>query len=306
MRKVVVMILMAAFVCNTQTACSSSADEEIPIGNVPTENPNGNTDNSNNPDEHATYEVRTLKLLSNNNGKRIYGIVYLPEGKNGKMPTAIYSHGFGGTNSTGSAYARSLAEHGYACYCFDFCGGSSSSRSDGKTTDMSIFTERSDLEAVIVTIKQQEFTDTDNLFLIGASQGGMVSAMTAAAHPEEIKGLMLLYPAFCIADDAHHRFLSLEDVPATVNLMGMTIGRVYYERLFDFDTYATVTTYPKDVLIVHGDKDGTVPISYSQNAISRYPSAILETLSGAGHGFYGDNQTKATNYILDYISNHIK
>lgn len=252
-----------------------------------------------------TYEVRTVELPSERDGMHIYGILYLPEGKTGKQPTVIYSHGFGGTNATGTSYARALAERGYVCYCFDFCGGSSASRSDGRTTEMSIFTEQSDLEAVITAIRQLDYVDTNNLFLLGASQGGMVSAMTAAAHADDIKGLMLLYPAFCIADDARRRFDSLDDVPETVNLMGMTIGRAYYERLFDFDTYPVITPYTKDVLIIHGDRDGIVPISYSERAVQAYPSATLETMPGSGHGFSGNNRQRATDYILNYLSLHV-
>ena len=47
--------------------------------------------------------------------------------------------------------------------------------------DMSIFTERADLEAVIHMMQEQPFVDEENIFLMGTSQGGAVSAITAAA-----------------------------------------------------------------------------------------------------------------------------
>lgn len=291
MRIHLIFMLISVAILNSQTACSSNT-EEIQ-DQVETEG----TD--------IRYNIRTQELSCNNDGKSIYGVVYLPEGKTGKQPTVIYSHGFGGTNATGTSYARALAERGYVCYCFDFCGGSSASRSDGRTTEMSIFTEQSDLEVVIAAIRQLDYVDTSNLFLLGASQGGMVSAMTAAVHADDIKGLMLLYPGFCIADDARRRFDSLDEVPETVNLMGMTIGRAYYERLFDFDTYPVITPYAKDVLIIHGDRDDIVPISYSERAVQVYPSATLETMSGSGHGFSGNNRQRATEYILSYLSFHV-
>lgn len=287
------ILLISATVLNCQTACSSDTEE--------IQTPDGMETN----DTASHYTIRTQELFCDNDGKVIYGIVYLPEGKTGKMPTVIYSHGFGGTNGGGASYARALAEHGYVCYCFDFCGGSSASRSDGRTTEMSIFTEQGDLETVIAAISRQDYVDTGNLFLLGASQGGMVSAMTAAAHTDEIKGLMLLYPALCIADDARRRFNSLDDVPQAVNLMGMTIGRTYYEHLFDFDTYANITPYSKDVLIIHGDRDNIVPISYSERATQAYPSAVLETIHGAGHGFSGNNMQRAIDYIFGYLLQHV-
>lgn len=55
------------------------------------------------------------------------------------------SHSFGLTNKSMNAYCSMLAKNGYVAYCFDFCGGSKKSKSDGKTTDMTVFTEVKDL-----------------------------------------------------------------------------------------------------------------------------------------------------------------
>ena len=171
---------------------------------------------------------------------------------------------------------------------------------------MSIFTEKTDLEAVIKTIKEQPYVDSDNLFLLGASQGGMVSALTAADHINEIKGLMLCFPAFCIADNAREWFPNgIEDVPETYSLMGMNIGSVYYENLFDFDPYNVIGKYNKDVLILHGDADEIVPVSYSEKAVQTYPSAELNVFEGAGHGFRGDYAQQAVDDIIEYLENHI-
>ena len=51
---------------------------------------------------------------------------------------------------------------------------------------MSIFTEQADVEAVLAMIQEQPFVDSNNIFLMGTSMGGAVSAITAAAHEEEI------------------------------------------------------------------------------------------------------------------------
>lgn len=37
---------------------------------------------------------------------------------------------------------------------------------------------------------------------MGCSQGGFVSGMTAAQLKEQIRGLIMFYPALCIPDDA--------------------------------------------------------------------------------------------------------
>ena len=50
---------------------------------------------------------------------------------------------------------------------------------------MSLFTEQADLEAVISMMQRLDYVDNENLFLMGTSQGGAVSAVTGAAHPEK-------------------------------------------------------------------------------------------------------------------------
>ncbi len=129
----------------------------------------------------TTYTYEVQELHAQRDGLDIYGEIYIPQGAGEKMPAVIISHGFGGTHTVGQPYARALAEHGYVAYCFDFCGGSASNRSDGSPLEMSVFTEQADLEAVIAMIQELDYVDQDNLFLMGTSQGGAVSAITGAA-----------------------------------------------------------------------------------------------------------------------------
>jgi dienelactone hydrolase len=244
----------------------------------------------------------TREINCNNNGKNIFGIAYIPLNAGAKMPAVIYSHGYGGTNSGGRIYAEALARKGIAVYCFDFCGGGNASRSDGKPTDMSVFTEKSDLEAVISMMKSQDFVDSNNLFLMGISQGGMVSAMTAAEQPHAIRGLILLYPAFLIPENVRTRYKTFAEIPDTVNFFGwLQVGRRYCEDVWNYDVYAHIAGYNKDVLLIHGDRDNIVDITYSQRALNVYQSAELKIIPGAGHGFTGREAETAISYILEYI-----
>ncbi|MCM1228136.1 MAG: lysophospholipase [Clostridium sp.] len=92
-------------------------------------------------------------------------------------------------------YAEELAQHDIAAYCFDFRGGGGN-RSDGNTTEMSVMTEVSDLETIIIDAVEWDFVDDNRIILFGESQGGIVSAITAARHNDEVAGLILAYPAF--------------------------------------------------------------------------------------------------------------
>lgn len=254
--------------------------------------------------EPLNYEYKTQELYTRRDENQIYGVVYIPQDAGEKMPTVIFSHGFGGNYQVGTQYAEALAAKGYVVYCFDFCGGSPGSRSDGSTLDMSIFTEQADLESVIHMMQEQAFVDEENIFLMGTSQGGAVSAITAAANKEEIKGTILLYPAFVLVDRIKEQFENVEDIPDTYHLMWMTVGRSYAENLLDYDIYEAISAYDKDVLLIHGDADSIVPLSYSEKAVEVYNSAQLEVLQGAGHGFSGEDAGQAINWILEYLNTH--
>lgn len=253
-----------------------------------------------------SYSYTTEELPAQVDGHAIYGEIYIPEGAGEPMPAVIFSHGYGGTHSIGAPYAQALAQKGFVVYCYDFRGGSNSSRSDGSPLEMSVFTEKADLEAVLSMLQSLDYVDDQRIFLMGTSQGGMVSAMAGAAHPEEVRGMMLLYPAFCIPENARAQFTTLESVPDQVSFFSwLTVGRRYVEDVWDYDVYADVATYEKDVLILHGDRDGTVDLSYSQRAVEEYPAAELKVIEGAGHGFSGGNFDLAMGYILDYLGNQL-
>lgn len=75
---------------------------------------------------------------------------------------------------------------------------------------MSLFTEQEDLDVVIKMIQKLDYVDSSNLFLLGTSQGGAVSALAGAKHPDEIKGMVLLYSAFVMVDNANELFRSAD------------------------------------------------------------------------------------------------
>ena len=281
-----------------ENSITESVSQNIPSTSVPQENEIHVSD-------QPIYEYQTEELYASRDEKQIYGVVYIPQNAGERMPSIIYSHGFGGSHQYGTQYAEAMAARGYVVYCFDFCGGSPGSRSDGSTLEMSLFTEQADLEAVIKMMQGLDYVDSSNLFLLGTSQGGAVSALTGAKHPDEIKGMVLLYPAFVMVDNANELFRSAEEIPDTYYFMWMNVGRTYFEPLLDYDIYADITDYTKDILILHGDVDSIVPLSYSEKAVEVYSSAQLKVLPGAGHGFYGNDAEQAIGYITEYLNTHI-
>ncbi len=209
--------------------------------------------------------------------RTIFGISFYPEGKTGAVPAVILSHGYNSPHEDITDAAHALAEHGIFAYCYDFCGGSVRSRSSGSSLDMSVMSEISDLNAVISFVQSLDNIDPGNIFLYGESQGGFVSALAA---DERIKGLFLLYPAFCIPDNWKNRKIS-----DSIIFMGMHLSGKFCDGLPDYDVYEHIGNYGGRVRIFHGDADGIVDISYSEKAVKSFKNASLDIFPGEGHGF---------------------
>lgn len=60
-------------------------------------------------------------------------------------------------------------------------------------------------------------------------------------------------------------------------------------------------TFEKPVLILHGDGDGIVDMSYSERASETYPDAEFHILSDGGHAFHGESFQEAVHYITAYL-----
>lgn len=220
------------------------------------------------------------------NGKRqIFGVISKPRYTGEKQPVVIIAHGFNGTHAHGKNYFKALNELGYQCYAFDFPCGSVNSRSDNNTLNMSIPDEQSDLEAIVRHFKSQPDVDSGRIVLIGESQGGLVSALTAAAIRKDVHRLVLVFPALCIPDNWRERYPDTAVIPDTTTLWNVPLGRRFFMEIHDMDVFKRIKKFKKPVLIVQGDADRIVSMEDSRRAANLYKNARLHIIHGAGHGF---------------------
>ncbi|MGI0518858.1 alpha/beta fold hydrolase [Treponema denticola] len=238
------------------------------------------------------------------NGMKIYGKLFLPDSVS-PVPLVILSHGFGGNHSGVKGYAAAFAEQGIAAYIFDFIGGGNHIKSDGKMTEMSVLTEAEDLTVILDNLKADSRFKPEQIFLLGESQGGFVSTYIAALRPDDIAGLVLLYPAFVLHDYVRRRTPDPERIPDTMKLLGKTIGRIYNKDVLSFDIYTLMPRYSGKTLIIHGTADSLVPLSYSERAVKTFPDAKLIKLDGAKHVFYGDMMQKAAEEAVKFVQSII-
>lgn len=286
-KRALAMLLFAATVLTLLAGCDGTGGTSTPEP-TPTQEP-----------------VRVEELWLESGGKKIYGVMYLPAEEKDSYPTVILSHGFNSSSMLNEGYAESFAKNGYAAYIFDFCGGSPSTKSDGDTKEMSVLTEYQNLSDVMDQIKALDYVDGSQLFLFGLSQGGFISAYTAAQRPNDVKALILFYPAFALQDDCWERHGSVDKVPEDGEVVqGVPIGAIYSIDAMSFDIYEVIANYKGDVLLCHGDKDTTVDLSYSQRAEEVYEHAELKVIQYAEHGFQGKTARDTTAFAVEFLQAH--
>lgn len=245
-------------------------------------------------------KIITKELIIKENQKEIYGKIYYPE-KDGKYPAVILSHGYNGTNSDFAQECTYFAQNGYVAYAYDFCGGSVNSKSSGKSTDMTVFTEKEDLLAVFNYIQGLKNVDSSQMFLFGGSQGGFVTTLAAEELMDKAKGMVLYFPALNIPDDWRYNYPDKDQIPETNNFWGLTLGKEFFLSIHDFYTFDNIGLYPNNVLIIYGNKDNTVPYNAMLKAKETYKNAELIVLENEGHGFSPSGSKKAREIVLDFL-----
>ena len=301
--KTALCLMLAAAVSLCMTAC---ADNEATAEN---EDGAGTAEEPEKEEEMEKLEFRDgiTTILVEHHGRTVNGDVYIPKAES--FPLVIFSHGYNGYKEDFLQSAEYLMDNGIGAICFTFCGSGGRDPSGFGTTNMTLFTEEEDLSAVMdYAMRIKGFNGS--LYLAGGSQGGMVSAMAAEERGSDIKGMVLLFPAFCIPDNWNNmnypvdRYPTPESIPESFDFWGVELGRDFVLTLRDLDIYENMADFQKPVLILHGTDDNIVPLSYSQRAIKTYPNAELVTYTGEGHGFTPATMRDMEKKLLAFVNDN--
>jgi len=166
------------------------------------------------------YEVSEEDVTIYRDEMKIVGTLTMPVGLE-NAPAVIMFHGFtgqrhemdlaSGDESMFGKTARVLSEQGYATLRIYFIG---SGESDGEWADTTVNGQVKDAEAALAYLQGLETIDKDRIAVLGLSQGGMVSALTASRN-EEIKAA-ILWSAATVPQLEYANLLGMETVIGAV------------------------------------------------------------------------------------------
>ncbi len=245
----------------------------------------------------------------------IFGKLYYPADfdESRTYPVIIMCHGTDASHATyeKGQWPMKLAQEGYISYVFDFCGGSKNSLSDLSVMELSGETMQRDISAILDQIKALPYCDTEHIFLMGQSRGGIMAAMAAGRRPEEYAGLILLYPGMGMIDRLIASYPNLDEVTGdTIVDNGHEFGKVFLTDVYDWDVAGTCSQYKGNVLLIHGVADKTVEYEQSVKALTEYyaesnSELVLITGKQSVHAFdvfWKPGQAIAWNAVIDYLA----
>ena len=223
----------------------------------------------------------------------IYYKITLPKGfdpAKDHCPMVILMHGIFANQSINPmpALARALAKAGIASIRFDFDGHG---KSQGRMQDMTIEKELADARAVWNYVSHLPYVD--GIGLLGHSQGGVVASMTAgrlAAAGITPDGVVLIAPGSVIKEACQggkffNATFNPADPPEFIRCWGfMKLGREYLLTTQQLDIYGTAAAYKGPVLLLHGSRDGIVPMWCSEKFLKAYGDhATLQVVEDENH-----------------------
>ena len=231
--------------------------------------------------------------LKNKNGI-LRGMVHIPDdsSKNKKYPGVILYHGFTGNRMEPGfmfvRFSRLLMQHGIASIRFDFWG---SGESNGSFDKMTLSGELEDAGDILKFFRSREEIDADRVFILGLSMGGTVAGYTAGMYDSDVKGLILWAPA----GEMKNRLKEREDVIAKevfegnpLDMGSLVVGMQFIEDVKSLNILNMTAKYSKDVLIIHGTEDKSVPPTVSKHYSEIFGKrASLMFIEGANHTFQG-------------------
>ncbi|MGI5931136.1 MAG: alpha/beta hydrolase family protein [Eubacterium sp.] len=253
---------------------------------------------------NLTFTTPSLK-----NGEAPYeyqGLLYEPRDFRVKHPVIIIAHGYNSSMANCEDAAVKYNKAGYAVVLFDFVGGSRKSTTRVHSKDMTTITEVTDMERVLEWVKKQKRFDQSNVFLSGQSFGGLIATMCASRNQDEIRGLVLYYPAYNMVEQAGDYLKKAERTDGLVPWDGLLVSERYLKELHSLDIKKIIQSLTKtDAIIMQGDSDTEVPLKSTEEFVPYFPQVKLVKIIGGEHGFSGTQLDQACKESIGFMNTHL-
>jgi dipeptidyl aminopeptidase/acylaminoacyl peptidase len=244
-------------------------------------------------------------FFENSRGNKLCGILSNPTAEREK-PIIVLCHGFfrSKDGKTFVGLEKILNERGISTFRFDFFGHG---ESEGKFEDVTTSEAVDDVLKAIEFLKESGY---GKIGLMGSSFGGMASII-AASRVNDLFVLALKSPVsdYSSLFQAHENEQEVKEIEkkgftyitdSDGNKRKLNIS--FFIDAQKAKGYEAAKKIKIPTLIVHGDKDDSVPIEQSKKTASLMENCRLQVVKGADHGYSNEEHF---NEMLDLISKFI-
>jgi len=239
--------------------------------------------------------------FQNSRGIKLVGILHLPDKKTNSA--VIISHGFAANKDRTRLIklAETLSKNGFAVLRFDFGGcGESENR------EITLENQVDDLKSAINYMRRNKYF---NIGLLGESLGGLTSIL---AYDEDIKTLVLWAP---VTQSKTPSIIQKEKLQQELDEKGFIIyqkderkfkiPKEYLKERQAINQKEILSKINSPVLIIHGDKDDTIPIEQSKSAMRFLPEGSkLEIIKDGKHKF-DDKMNEVIPLSVDWFKKYL-
>ncbi|MDF4029977.1 alpha/beta hydrolase [Lactobacillus delbrueckii] len=236
-------------------------------------------------------------------GLKLAAKVSIPESK--EYDIAILAYGFVGmmdpkVNDLLPVLAEKLQEKGLATVRFDFNGHG---LSEGPLDNMSIYNELEDYHAVMDYVLNLD--GVKHIYLIGHSQGGVLSSMMAGFYADKVDKLVIMSPAATLVDDARIGTCMGIDydpnhVPAKLDFKDFKLNDWYFRTAKFINTFEVARNFHGPVLALHGSNDKVV----NPYAVKHYQAILdnceIHLIEGSDHGLH-QGRDEVYSRVVDFL-----
>lgn len=247
-------------------------------------------------------------FFKNSKGDKLCGILSNPT-SNIENPIILFCHGFT-TSKDGRTYVRLeeiLNRHELSTFRFDFFGHG---ESEGKFEEITTSEAVADVLNAIEFLKESGYK---KIGLVGSSFGGMVSIIASpqidCLYVLALKSPVSDYMDKVVTEEDKQEIEAWEKNGFTYVTgsegQNLRLNYSFFEDAEKVKGYDFAQKIKIPTLIVHGNKDETVPVEQSIKAAGLMENCRLEIIDGADHTYsQPEHFEKMLNLISEFITNH--
>ncbi|MFN6944099.1 MAG: alpha/beta hydrolase family protein [Cytophagaceae bacterium] len=264
-------------------------------------------------------KIKNHILRSSNKGKP-FGTDILYDLENSSGNLIIFCHGFKGFKDWGyfELMAEYFASEGFIFIKFNYSHNGTTPEQPEQFVDLEAFSENTFSKESVDLEKVIEFAGSSNLiakpikniFLLGHSRGGYLAILKAFQN-SQIKGLATLAAVSNFESRYTNEQIAYWKEHGTIYIENSRTGQMMplkFDIFKDFDENKEKLSVPliapkinKPWLIIHGEKDESVPVSHAHDLKKWNQKAQLLILPDANHVFGGSHPYEKTYLPNDFL-----